>query len=237
MIDPAVRGHPDSGGLFNGVDIFLVSVFRPLLMAEKEFNPATMWDERFGRPEPVYGHEPNIYLREQSHRLDDGARVLVPADGYGRNGLWLAKQGFDVTTVDVSPVGVDRARKAAEDSRVVSKILLADLNFWQWPLGEFDAVASIYLHLPPEQRPQIHAHMITALRPRGIVILEAFTPGQLRFSSGGPKQVELLYTAGLLRRDFAATEVLELMECEVELNEGKMHSGQAAVVRAVFRKK
>ncbi|MGB2628441.1 MAG: class I SAM-dependent methyltransferase [Candidatus Acidiferrum sp.] len=207
-------------------------------MADKELNPATMWDERYGRAEAVYGHEPNAFLKDQAARLlKAGAAVLVPADGYGRNGLWLAKQGFAVTTVDVSPVGVDRARKAAKDSGVLPEILLADLNAWQWPLGEFDAVVSIYFHLPPAERPQIHRSMIKALKRGGIVVLEAFTPEQLRFSSGGPKQVELLYTASLLREDFTATEVLELTECQVELNEGKMHSGPAAVVRAIFRKR
>ena len=207
-------------------------------MAEKAPDPAAMWDERFGRAEAVYGHEPNTYLREQVQlRLKLGAKVLVPGDGYGRNGLWLAKQGFEVTTVDVSPVGVQKARNAAKEAGVTAKILLADLNTWGWTLGEFDAVASIYLHLPPEQRPQIHSHMMEALRPGGVVVLESFTPGQLRFSSGGPKQVELLYTAALLRADFAAAEVLELKESEVELMEGKMHSGRAAVVRAIFRKR
>jgi SAM-dependent methyltransferase len=201
-------------------------------------DPAAMWDERFGRPEPVYGDEPNGYLRAQAQlRLRAGMKVLVPADGYGRNGLWLTKQGLEVTTVDVSPVGVERARKAAKAAGISAKILLSDLNSWDWPVSEFDAVASIYLHLVPEKRVAIHARMLTALKPGGIIIVEAFTPAQLAFSSGGPKQVELLYTAQLLRQDFAAAEVVELAESEVELNEGRMHSGRAAVVRGVLRKK
>jgi 2-polyprenyl-3-methyl-5-hydroxy-6-metoxy-1,4-benzoquinol methylase len=201
-------------------------------------NPAAMWDERFAQPEPVYGHEPNTYLREQAKkRLNAGAKILVPADGYGRNGLWLAKQGFDVTTVDVSAVGVERARKAAKENGINASILLSDLNTWQWPKEEFEAVASIYLHLPPDQRPGIHTHMFEALKPGGIIILEAFNHAQLKFSSGGPKQVELLYTQEILCRDFASAEVIELAETEADLAEGKMHSGRSAVVRAVFRKK
>ena len=206
-------------------------------MADKETNPAAMWDDRFARTEPVYGYEPNAYLREQAQkRLITGARVLVPADGYGRNGLWLAKQGFVVTTIDMSPVGVERARNAAKTAGLAPRILLGDLNTWSWPENEFDAVASIYLHLPSDQRPCIHKHIWQALKPDGIVILEAFTPAQLRLSSGGPKQIELLYSAELLRRDFAEARVFELAEIEVELKEGKMHSGKAAVVRAVFGK-
>ena len=204
---------------------------------EQKHNPAAMWDERFGREEPVYGHEPNTYLRAQAvMRLKPPMKVFLPADGYGRNGLWLAKQGFEVTTVDVSPVGIERARKAATAAGLSATILLSDLNLWDWPEAEFDAVAAIYLHLPPEERKVIHPRMFGALKPGGILILEAFHLGQLAFSSGGPKQVELLYSAELLRRDFAQAEVLELAESVVDLEEGRMHSGKGAVVRAVFRR-
>jgi cyclopropane fatty-acyl-phospholipid synthase-like methyltransferase len=204
---------------------------------EEKPNPAAMWDERFARSEPVYGEEPNAYLRAQTElRLTLGMKVLVPGDGYGRNGLWLAKQGFSVTTVDVSSVGVERARKAARAAQFTMKVVLSDLNAWEWPIDRFDAVASIYLHLPPAQRPEIHRRMLHALNEGGVIILEAFTPAQLTHSSGGPKRLELLYTPDMLRQDFAGTEVVELTEMEVELNEGTMHSGKAAVVRGVFRK-
>ncbi len=207
-------------------------------MVDKRPNMAAMWDERYSRTEPVYGDEPNAYLREQAQkRLKAGAKVLVPGDGYGRNGLWLAKQGCELTTIDVSPVGVERARNDAKKAGLALQILLGDVNTWDWPKSEFDAIVSIYLHLPPEQRSGVHRQMFEALRPGGIVILEAFTPAQLQFSSGGPKQVELLYNAEILRQDFAAAEVLELAELEVELHEGKMHLGEGAVVRAVLRKK
>jgi SAM-dependent methyltransferase len=211
---------------------------RGKFMIEKEPSAAEFWDERFARPEPVYGEEPNDFLRVQAtQRLAAGGKVLVPADGYGRNGLWLAKQGFDVTTVDISPVGVERARASAKAAGLSVKILLCDLNTWTWPVSEYDAVASIYLHLSPEQRSKLHAAMLRAVKPGGILIFEAFNPAQLQFSSGGPKQVELLYTAELLCRDFAQADALELTESVVDLREGNMHSGKGAVVRAVFRKK
>jgi SAM-dependent methyltransferase len=196
-----------------------------------------MWDERFSQSEPVYGEEPNAYLREQSLRLKPRMKILVPADGYGRNGIWLAKQGFDVHTVDLSPVGVERARKAAQAAGVHLKIEQADLTTWNWPADEFDAIAAIFLHLPPDARTTVHASMLRALKPGGIVILEAFSPEQLKHSSGGPKQVDLLYTADMLRRDFASAEVVELEQKEVHIHEGRMHSGPAAVVRALFQKR
>jgi len=204
---------------------------------DKWANPQKMWDERFAQTEPVYGEQPNAYLRAQVHRLTPGCKVLVPGDGYGRNGLWLARQGFSVSTVDLSPVGVERARKAARAAGLTMTIEKADLATWQWPIGQFDAVASIFLHLPPEIRPQIHVQMLGALKPGGLLIIEAFTPAQLQHSSGGPKQVELLYTTELLRQDFAVAEALELQEVEIDLDEGRMHRGPSAVVHGVFQKR
>jgi len=112
----------------------------------------------------------------------------------------------------------------------------ADLSRWNWPVGEFDAVASIFVHLPADARPKIHASMLGALKLGGVLTLEAFSPSQLQFSSGGPKQIDLLYTAESLRRDFAGAQVLELSEEVVELREGPLHSGPGAVVRGIFRK-
>jgi len=204
---------------------------------DKWADPQKMWDERFSQADPVYGDAPNSYLQAQAFRLKPGMKVLVPADGYGRNGIWLAKQGLQVHTVDLSPVGVDRAQKAARAAGLAMIIELGDLSTWNWPVEELDAVVSIFLHLPPEQRAKIHAAMLNALKRSGLLILEAFSPAQLQYSSGGPKQVELLYTAEMLRRDFAPAEALELEEVEVRMEEGHMHRGPAAVVHGVLRKK
>ena len=112
----------------------------------------------------------------------------------------------------------------------------SDLGKWNWPIGEFDGLASIFLHLLPDVRPGIHDSMLRAMKPGGILILEAFSPAQLQYTSGGPKQLELLYTAEILRSDFAGAEAIQLEELVVHLDEGPMHSGPAAVVRAVMRK-
>jgi len=206
------------------------------MASDKWANPRAMWDERFSQDQPVYGDAPNGFLQTQAFRLQPGMKVLVPADGYGRNGIWLAKQGLQVHSVDLSPVGVERARKAAQAAGVNMTIEVADLAKWNWPVAAFDAVISIFLHLPPEVRAKIHASMLSTLKPGGIVILEAFTPAQLQHSSGGPKQVELLYTAALLRQDFAGAETVQLEEKEIQLDEGHMHRGPASVARAIFRK-
>lgn len=205
------------------------------MASDKWANPQAMWDERYAEIEPAYGTRPNAYLEKQVARLKPGGKVLVPADGYGRNGLWLAKQGFAVHTVDLSAVGVERSRKAAAAAGVTMTIEQGDLSTWNWPVAECDGVAAIFLHLPPSLRAKIHASMIKALKPGGILILEAFTPEQLQFSSGGPKDAQLLYTSDLLHKDFASMQTLELEEIKVHMEEGSKHSGRSAVVHGVFR--
>ena len=206
------------------------------LQTDKWANPQLMWDERFSRTEPVYGEEPNAYLRAQVNRLKPAANILVPGDGYGRNGIWLARQGFRVHTVDLSSVGVERAQKAALAAGVSMTIEQADLSLWCWPVARFDAAACIFLHLAPQARRSVHRNVFAALKPGGLLILEAFTPAQLQNTSGGPKQVELLYSADILGHNFQTAEAVELDECEIQLDEGRLHRGPAAVVRAVFRK-
>jgi 2-polyprenyl-3-methyl-5-hydroxy-6-metoxy-1,4-benzoquinol methylase len=206
-------------------------------MAEDKWaNPQKMWDERFSQPQPVYGQEPNAYLAKQSSRFQRGAKLFVPGDGYGRNGIWLARQGFQVHTVDLSQVGVERARKTAEAAGVSLTIEQADLSSWNWPEDEYDGVFSVFLHLPLELRAKVHASMLRSAKPGGLIVVQNFSPAQLKHSSGGPKQVELLYTAAMLRQDFALAVALELEEREIHISEGHMHSGPAAVVQAVFRK-
>ena len=205
------------------------------MAADKWANPQAMWDERYRAPEPIFGLKPNVFLQGQTSRLEPGAKVLVPGDGYGRNGLWLAQKGFRVHTVDLSPEGVRLAKKAAEEAGQVLTIEQGDLATWNWPVGEFDCVASIFVHLPPDLRTRVHASMLRALKPGGVVLLEAFSPGQLQFSSGGPKDLNLLYSAERLRGDFSAAEVVELAEAQVHLEEGPKHTGPAAVVQGVFR--
>jgi cyclopropane fatty-acyl-phospholipid synthase-like methyltransferase len=204
---------------------------------DKWANPKKMWNERFSQPELVYGDAPNAFLEEQASRLQPGMKVFAPADGYGRNGIWLAKRGLHVHTVDLSPVGVERAREAAAAAGVNMTIEAADLSTWNWPVAEFDAVISIFFHMPSVVRAKIHPAMLRAAKPGGIVILKAFTPTQLSYTSGGPRDVDLLYTAEILRKDFDGAEILQLEEKEVQLTEGRLHSGPAAVVLAVFRRK
>ena len=203
---------------------------------QDQADPTTFWDAKFEGQDYKYGTRPNAFLVDQSWRLKPGARILVPGDGEGRNGVWLAEQGHSVVTVDASPRGIQKATKLALDRGVRLNASCADLRDWAWPTAVFDVVVATFLHLPPAHRPRLHQSMVQALVPGGLVLLEAFTPDQLRHRSGGPKAPSLLYATDLLREDFAAAEILELEETETVLAEGPYHEGIAAVVRLVARR-
>jgi protein-L-isoaspartate O-methyltransferase len=198
---------------------------------------AEFWDERYGGADFAFGTEPNAFLVSQAHYLKPGSRALVPGDGEGRNGVWLAQQGLIVDTVDVSPLGVAKARKFAQERGVEVNAQIADLLTWNWPKDTYDIVAALYVHFFDADRPSMHRAMLKALKPSGILILEAFSLQQLEmkklYQSGGPGTPDMLYSKDKLASDFAGYSVIMLEEAATELNEGHRHKGHAAVVRAV----
>ena len=193
------------------------------------------WDRRYSGQEYGFGTEPNAYLRSQAHRLRPGMSALVPGDGEGRNGVWLAEQGLEVTTLDLSEVGAAKARRLAERRCVKIDARQGDLRTWEWPLARFDVIALLFVHFDVDVRPTLHRKMLAALKPGGLMIIEGFHPD--RFGpSGEPGALGRHYAMELLREDFAGTEELELTETSVKLAEGDWHVGEARVVRGVFRR-
>lgn len=201
---------------------------------------AEFWDERYRGEGFSFGTEPNAFLASQAHYLKPGLRVLVPGDGEGRNGVWLAQRGLIADTVDVSPVGVAKARELARARGVEINAEIADLLDWDWPRGRYDVVAALYIHFFDAGRPRMHRSMLDALKPGGIIIFEAFRIEQMEFQklyhSGGPRTADMLSSRAKLEADFASASILLLEEAEVELDEGHRHKGRAAVIRAVVQK-
>ena len=194
------------------------------------------WNSRYAEPGYAYGTEPNAFLVSQKQLLKPGMKALAVADGEGRNGVWLAQQGLDVLSVDASAVGLAKTQELAADRGVKISTQQVELTTWQWPEQTYDVVAAIYIHFPPAVRAPMHRTMFHALKPGGVLILEAFTLGQLKYKSGGPPVAEMLYTADMLRIDFAGGEILQLEELVTDLAEGQYHRGPAAVVRLVLRR-
>ena len=195
------------------------------------------WDQQYKVEGYKYGEQPNVFLAAQSSRLPKQAQVVVPADGEGRNGVWLAQQGHSVLALDQSEIGLDKARTLAAKRGVTIQTACVDLTMWEPQPGMADAVVLTFVHLPPEPRAVVHAKCIKALKPGGLLILEAFAPEQLPLTSGGPKQLDMLFTLDMLRADFtpALTELLG-ETVHATLDEGPAHQGPAVLTRFVAQR-
>ena len=195
------------------------------------------WDEEFSKPGYRYGTEPNGFLVEMAKRLPKGARVLAAGDGEGRNGVWLASQGHHVLALDASSVGLAKARALAEERGVTLETAVVDLSTYAPEAASADAVVLIYVHMPPDVRRAAHRNLVRALKPGGLIILEGFHRNQLGRSSGGPKDISMLFDLALLAEDFGPDiRAIHGFEGEVELDEGRGHVGRGAIVRFVGAK-
>lgn len=194
------------------------------------------WDQNFSTPGYKYGTSPNAFLSQQSSRLRGPCDVLLPGDGEGRNAVWLAEQGHHVTSMDNSQVGLKKAQDLARKRGVSIVTVHADLADWTPEPDSADALVLIYLHLPPSMRAGAHKRLLQALRPNGLVVIEAFHPLQLNHTSGGPKDPAMLYTLAMLREDFAGLHELQAEEAETLLSEGPGHQGLAHVTRWVAQR-
>jgi len=195
------------------------------------------WNSRFSGDEYHFGTAPNAFLASQAQRLRAGMRALSVADGEGRNSVWLARHGLEVTAFDVSPVGVEKAKRLAQDAGVKIDYRVANINDWKWDESVYDVVVAIFIQFAnPAERARIFAGIMRSLAPGGLVILQGYGPKQLEYKTGGPPILEHLYTGALLREQFAALEILHLAEHDDVIHEGKGHDGMSALVDLVARK-
>jgi|SRR5215510_1385547 len=195
------------------------------------------WEGRFSAPGYWFGTAPNAFLVGQAHRLKPGQKALAIADGEGRNGVWLAEQGLDVVSLDFSPSAGAKARALAAERGVRLRIEQADVTTWDWPTGEFDVIAAIFVQfVGPELRARMFDGMKQALRPGGLILMQGYRPQQLEYRTGGPGNVENLYTRALLEEAFGELAVIEINEHDSVIREGTGHNGMSALIDLVARK-
>lgn len=193
------------------------------------------WNERYAEPDFVYGTEPNRFFEEQLEHLDSG-KLILPADGEGRNAVYAAQKGWEVTAVDYSKSAKEKALKLASEKGVDIHYELSNLSEYDFGEHSFDAAAFIYVHLPRSIINDVYDRIIKSLKPGGKVLVEVYSVKQLGRDSGGPKDERVLYTKEKLRDLLSGTNIEWMEEMEIELNEGKYHTGKAMVIRAVAEK-
>ena len=199
------------------------------------------WDSRYADEEWAYGKEPNVYFKEQLKKIRAG-RLLLPADGEGRNSVHAAREGWEVTAFDLSISGRDKALSLAAEHNVEIDYLVGNLADMDFPEGSFDAMALVFAHFPPHLKLDFHHKLTGYLKPGGTVILEAFSVEHLKYSTanpaaGGPKNPDMLFKKSEINQLFPEFEILELTEEDANLEEGLYHRGLSSVVRFVGRKK
>jgi SAM-dependent methyltransferase len=196
--------------------------------------PAQTWNNRFAKDGYVFGTEPNEWLRRHASVWQAGSQILCVADGEGRNSVWLAKQGHQVDAFDISEVGVEKARRLAQENQVAVDFSVAGCDDFAWKSNHYDGIAAIFVQFAdPELRARLFENMVRSLKPGGSLILVGYTPKQLEFGTGGPSVLSHLYTPEMLRQAFAELTIQVMDAYETELAEGDGHKGQSAVIGLV----
>lgn len=195
------------------------------------------WEGRYAKSGYEFGTAPNEFLESCKPLLPKSGRALSVADGESRNGVWLAEQGLTVTAIDFSPTAQKKARALAAERKVSLDIIQTDVHAWYYPEAAFDVVVEIFAQFStPAERAVKWAGMRRALKPGGLLILQGYTPKQLDYATGGPKQIEQLYTRALLQGTFGDFHDVKFTEEERVLHEGDAHSGMSAVIGLTGRK-
>jgi SAM-dependent methyltransferase len=198
---------------------------------------AETWNRRYAEEGYAYGAQPNAFLMQMKPLLRAGGRVLCLGDGEGRNGVWLATQGFDVTSLDWAAIGLRKAEWLARRIGAAITTVEADVTTHDLQAGgPWDAMVSIFLHLPAAPRRALHARCVQALRPGGVFVLECYTSEQLHYASGGPREAELLPTLAELETEFPGCTIEHQFSGERLVLEGRLHTGLAHVAQIVVRR-
>ncbi len=199
-------------------------------MSQKEF-----WNGKFSKVDYFYGTKPNEFLASQLELLKNHKTLLCLGEGEGRNAIFFAKNGFEVLAIDASDVGLEKLSCKSKEECLDIKTICMDLNHWE-ANEKYDVIVASYLHMFKEEREELFKKVEDSLNPNAYFIAEFFSTKQLDFTSGGPKDLELLYTIEDFKNHFLSCKK-ELKEELVTLNEGIGHQGEACVIRVVIQKR
>lgn len=197
---------------------------------------SNFWDERYSSEEYVYGTEPNQFFKEQIDKISVPGKLLLPGEGEGRNAVHAAKMGWQVDAFDQSSAGKLKALRLAEANNLTINYSIVDLAKFTPQKKYYNCAAIIFVHFNSEERKSFHQKIVEYLKPGGILILESFSKNQLGKSSGGPQNLEMLYSIEEIKNDFKEMRMILLEEKNVLLNEGDKHGGDASVIRYVGEK-
>ncbi|MHA1525171.1 MAG: SAM-dependent methyltransferase [Alphaproteobacteria bacterium] len=199
--------------------------------------PQDYWNQRYEAEGYLFGREPNAFVKSQAHLFRPGQEVLSIADGEGRNGVFAARQGAHVTSVDFSAPAQEKARALAKEFEVEITFKQGDVFELREPAGAYDIVLAIFIQFAaPDQRVTLFDNIKRLVKPGGLVVMQGYRPEQLAFGTGGPPHIENMYTSQLLRAAFADFDIRHLEEHDTQVNEGSGHAGMSALIDMVARR-
>ncbi len=195
------------------------------------------WDRRYAGDDYLFGTAPAAFLTRHARHLPGAGLVLAVADGEGRNSVWLAERGLEVTAMDASPVALDKARRLAVDREVHVAFRLGDVLTWDWGAAPYDAVVAIFIQFAgPKDRAAVFEGLDRALKPGGMLMLHGYAPRQVGYGTGGPPCAENMYTLGLLRDAYPGYDSRHQADYDSEIDEGRGHSGRSGLIDFIARK-
>lgn len=198
------------------------------------------WDKRYADKEMAYGNEANVFFASKIQKLDAG-KILLPAEGEGRNAIHCAKLNWHVSAFDISKNGKQKAEELAVKNNVTIDYFLGTFDEINYEKESFDCIALIFAHFPPQLKSKYHRQLNKYLKKEGMIIFEGFSKKQIQYnrlnpSSGGPKNEDMLFSIEEIKQDFSNYDIIELSEKEVLLNEGLYHNGRSSVIQFVGKK-
>lgn len=195
----------------------------------------TNWNQRYAVADYIYGTEPNIFFKKHIDALKPG-KLLLPAEGEGRNAVYAAKKGWNIEAFDFSTYAREKAMSLATHNQISLEYEISSIEDYNFSENAYDAIGLIYVHLDPEVRIAFHHKIIKSLKHGGLLIFEAFSKQQLKHNSGGPKNEEWLFSLNELACDFATLHIIEKEEKKLNLAEGTGHQGEAEIIRFIAQK-
>ncbi|WP_409254181.1 class I SAM-dependent methyltransferase [Bacillus sp. SCS-153A] len=195
-----------------------------------------MWNERFSKQEYVYGTEPNQFLESAFEKLSLSGKVLAIAEGEGRNAVYLASKGLDVTAWDYAPTGLEKTKRLAQSKNVPVNTELVDLNHADFEQNIWNAVICIFGHFPDPLKQKTLKGVKETIKPGGYFVTEVYSVFQIPYKSGGPKEEGLLYQPDDFLQNFSDWRIIHLFMGEVVRHEGELHNGLSHVIQFIGQK-
>jgi len=201
-----------------------------------------MWNNRYANENYAYGTEPNQFFKDSLNKYNLKGKILLPAEGEGRNAIYAAKKGLESFAFDISIEGKNKALKLAKKENVKINYEVGDFFNLNLIHENFDVAALIYAHFPIHLLKKYHTKIANLIKPNGFIILEGFSINHFKLqqenpNAGGPKNIDMLFSVNSIKEDFSNFEIILLEEKEVKLNEGKFHNSKSKVIRFIGRKK